>query len=145
MGAREEELIINVEPNKRQKSSVHSRTDSYSTGHLVEKRRIPVTTLDALAEKNGFRPPFGLKIDTEGFERQVIEGAPNFLRETQFVIAEVVVAEVYEDSYSFADFVGLMDENGFSLYDILHIGRKGWPSLELAAMDAVFRRANWAR
>ena len=140
VGAREEELVINVEPNKRSKSSIHARTDLTSTGDPVEKRKIPVTTLDALAEKNDFRPPFGLKIDTEGFEYQVVEGAPNFLRETQFVIAEVNVAEVYEGSYSFADFVGIMDEHGFSLCDILHTRRTKSSPTELLLMDAMFRR-----
>ena len=37
-GDREEELTINVEPNVRKKSSIHSRTELTSTGELVERR-----------------------------------------------------------------------------------------------------------
>jgi FkbM family methyltransferase len=144
VGAREENLIINVEPNKSGRSSIYSRTDFTSTGDLVEKREIPVTTLDLLMKKHNFRPPFGLKIDTEGFEYQVIEGAPNFLRETQFVIAEVSVARRFTKGYSFAEFIGIMDKNGFSLCDILHAQKPRAPASELRFVDAMFKRADLA-
>lgn len=145
VGAREEELIINVEPNKSKLSSIYTRTNLTSSGDPSEKREIPVTTLDALLEKHDFQPPFGLKIDTEGFEYQVVEGASNFLRKTQFVIAEINVAKIYEeDSYSFTEFINIMDKNGFSFYDILHTGRQRLPPHELLYVDAVFRKADRA-
>ena len=142
LGAREEELIINVElpPRWRNMSSIHPRTDFTSSSNPVEKRKIPVTTLDALLDKHDFQAPFGLKIDTEGFEYQVIEGATNFLRDTQFVISEVNVAKVYEGSYSFAEFIEIMAENSFALCDILYTKREG-PG-EVLFVDAVFRRAD---
>ena len=142
LGAREEELSINVElpPRWRNMSSIHPRTDFTSSSNPVEKRKIPVTTLDALLDKHDFQAPFGLKIDTEGFEYQVIEGATNFLRDTQFVISEVNVAKVYEGSYSFAEFIEIMAENSFALCDILYTKREG-PG-EVLFVDAVFRRAD---
>ncbi len=140
VGAREVELTINVEPNMRKKSSIHSRTNLTSTGDPVEKREIPATTLDVLMKKHNFEPPFGLKIDTEGFEYQVIEGASDFLRETQFVIAEVSVAKRFTESYSFSEFIEIMDRSGFSLYDILDIQRTKPPLSQLLCIDAMFRR-----
>ena len=138
VGARDEELTINVEPNKR-RSSIYSRT-SLSPTDPVEKRKIPVTTLDALAKEHHFQPPFGLKIDTEGFEYQVLEGAPNFLRETQFVIAELSIEKLYEDSYSFAEFVGLMDRHNFYLCDVLHMQYDLQSPSKLLYMDVVFKK-----
>lgn len=138
VGARDEELTINVEANKR-RSSIYSRTNLSPTDP-VEKRKIPVTTLDALAEKHDFEPPFGLKIDTEGFEYQVVEGASSFLRKTQFVIAELSVEKLYEGSYSFAEFVGLMDEHGFYLCDVLYLQYDLQSETELLHMDAMFRK-----
>ncbi len=137
VGARDEKLMINVPPNKN-RSSIYSRTN-LPKNEVVETREIPSTTLDALLEKHDFQPPFGLKIDTEGFEYQVIEGARNFLRKTQFVIAEVNVARIYEGSYSFAAFIKKMDESGFSLCDILGMGGMT-SSLELNFVDAMFRK-----
>jgi FkbM family methyltransferase len=141
VGDREEELTINVEPNVRKKSSIHSRTNLTSTGDLVERREIPVTTLDTLMKKHNFQPPFGLKIDTEGFEYQVVEGATDFLRETQFVIAEVSVAKRFTESYSFSEFIEIMDRNGFSLYDILNMRRTRSPLSKLLFVDAMFTKA----
>ena len=142
VGTKEENLVINVEPNKSGRSSIYTRTDFTSTGDPVETREIPVTTLDALMEKHNFRPPFGLKIDTEGFEHQVIEGAPNFLLETQFVIAEVSVARRFAGGYSFAEFIQIMNKNGFSLCDILHAQKPRVPASELRFVDAMFKRAD---
>lgn len=44
-------------------------------------------------------PPFGLKVDTGGADPDVVEGAHEFLRETEFVIAEVSIAERFEGGY----------------------------------------------
>ena len=138
VGARDEELTINVEPNKR-RSSIYSRT-SLSPTDPVEKRKIPVTTLDALAKEHHFQPPFGLKIDTEGFEYQVLEGATNFLGEAQFVIAELSIEKLYEDSYSFAEFVGLMDRHGFYLCDVLYLQYDLQSPSKLLHMDVMFKK-----
>ena len=116
-------------------SSVLERADSTSTGFRPEKRSVPMTTLDRLMEEHDFRPPFGLKIDVEGFEYQVIQGATAFLRKTQFVVAEVSVAKRFEESYSFSEFTELMDRNGFYLWDILNIGGKKF-------VDAVFKKGD---
>ena len=60
-----------------------------------------------------------LKIDTEGYEAHVVRGADRLLAETQLVIAEVNMAKRFEESYSFAEFVALMDSHGFAAVDVL--------------------------
>ncbi len=135
IGAREQRAVINVEPRRISMSSILERTDSTSTGFEAEKREIPMTTLDRLMEKHNFQPPFGLKIDVEGFEYQAIQGATAFLRKTQFVIAEVSVRKRFKESYSFSEFTALMNRNGFFLWDILQIGGDKF-------VDAVFRRGD---
>jgi FkbM family methyltransferase len=145
VGARDEVLTINVQAGgDRQKSSLLNRTDEYKLDPALERREVPVTTLDGLLEKHKFEPPFGLKVDTEGFDYQVIEGASNFLRDTQFVIAEVNVAKIYEGSYTFADFIRIMDEHGFYLCDILRVGRQKLPPFDINFVDAMFLKANLA-
>jgi FkbM family methyltransferase len=119
-GATDTRAFINVEPRPMM-SSFLARTDLTSTGKQVEKREVAVKTLDTLMEEYGLEPPFGLKIDTEGFEDQVIRGATNFLRQTEFVIAEVSVAERFVDSYTLAEFTELMDEHDFFLWDVLGV------------------------
>jgi FkbM family methyltransferase len=117
-------VIINVEPRRNAKSSILSRTDLTVTGDQLEQREVPVTTLDAIVADHHLEPPFGLKIDTEGYEIDVIEGATELLRETQFVIAEVSIADRFVASYSFADFIAIMDARGFRVCDILRGGAR---------------------
>ena len=136
VGATNTRAFINVEPRPMM-SSFLARTDRTSSGKQVEKREVAVKTLDTLMDEYGFEPPFGLKIDTEGFEDQVIRGATNFLRRTEFVIAEVSVAERFVESYTFAEFTELMDENDFFLWDVLGVSGVRFP---LTCLDVAFVR-----
>jgi FkbM family methyltransferase len=138
LGSKEEIRIINIEPNLIERSSMFKRTPREHTGNPLSQREVPVTTLDALMEQHLFQPPFGLKIDTEGFEFQIIEGGSNFLRHTQFVIAEVPMAHRFEQSYSFTEFMDLMRSNRFYMCDILNIGRTS--RNVVIFIDAVFKR-----
>lgn len=128
-------LEINIEPDNLERTSLHKRTPLTASNRDVIAREIDVTTLDNLFKEYQFKPPFGLKIDTEGFELQVIQGASELLQKTEFVIAEVSVAERFENSYVFAEFIDIMDKNGFALYDILYMYRK---SGRLMYVDCLF-------
>jgi FkbM family methyltransferase len=144
LGRSEGTVTINVEPKRFWRSSVHKRTALTMTGDVGQPRTIPVTTLDALQAEHGFEPPFGLKVDTEGADLDVVEGAHEFLRETEFVIAEVSIAERFEGGYSFFDFVQAMARRQFELCDVLElVPRKGAPGTTL--MDGLFRRVSTAR
>lgn len=123
VGSAEGRRRIRVEPGNRLKSSLLERTPLTRTGDALEEREIPVTTLDRLHAEHGFDAPIGLKIDTEGFELEVIEGAARLLERAQFVIAEVSVAARFEGGYSFADLVGALDRRGFAVVDLLEVSR----------------------
>jgi len=138
LGSREERRSIHVESGNVLKSSIQQRSALTETGQISEKREISVSTLDALLESRGWEPPFGLKIDTEGFELEVVKGADAFLAHCQFVIAEVSVAERFRNSYSFAGFVHAMDQRGFRVCDVLEIDRATSPP-ESKYLDLVFR------
>jgi FkbM family methyltransferase len=104
----------------------------------LERRDIDVTTLDVLRAERGWNGPFGLKIDVEGYEHQVIEGAGELLQDTQFVIAEVSITRPYTDGISFADFIGLMNGRGFEVHDLLDGLKRGNGGVEF--VDVMFRR-----
>jgi FkbM family methyltransferase len=138
IGDREGHVALHVDKDRHWASSVLPPAGP-STDGSAEERTVPITTLDRLYEERGWPAPFGLKIDTEGFEDRVIEGATRLLLETEFVIAEVSVAQRFEGSYSFADFIALMKSAGFRLADILD-GLKSSHSGEVIFIDALFRR-----
>ncbi|MBO9409890.1 MULTISPECIES: FkbM family methyltransferase [Ruegeria] len=97
----------------------------------IEERQVPVRTLDDIAVD--YQGPYGLKIDTEGFEVEVIKGASEMLKNCAFVLAEVSVRRRYEGGYKFSDFVAVMAAHGFELHDFIRP-----PSPEATDCDAIF-------
>jgi FkbM family methyltransferase len=73
-----------------------------------------------------------LKIDTQGFEPQVLEGLGARLADVDVVITELMFYDYYERSLSFSDIERFLLPAGFHLYDISHIaknpmnGRTDW-------------------
>ena len=73
-----------------------------------------------------------LKIDTQGYEPEVLNGLENNLSEVDVVIAELMLYDFYERSLSFLDIEKYLIPSGFHLYDISHIsknpmnGRTDW-------------------
>jgi FkbM family methyltransferase len=120
VGDRDGEAVLHVDVNRPMVSSLIA-----SPSRAGEARSVPLRTLDSLAAERRWRPPFGLKVDAEGADHLVIEGAAEVLRQCQFVIAEVFVTAPQADSggLTFAQFVALMDARGFELRDILNAPR----------------------
>ena len=140
VGADEGKAALKVDRHSLNMSSIlRSALPRPGGPERFQVREVPITTLDNLLEARRWEGPFGLKIDAEGFEPQVIEGARRLLEQTQFVIAEVSVIERFEGDYSFAQFIALMDSAGFSLCDILH-AQKVWQTRRLGFVDAMFSR-----
>jgi FkbM family methyltransferase len=137
-GATHGVATIGVERERAGKSSLLDRTLLTRTAAEVEKREIPVKTIDQIVGESGLTGPFGLKIDTEGYELEVIRGATMTLASSQFVIAEVSIARRFEGGYSFAEFIDAMSGEGFRLSDVLSVSRAP-QTHEGLFLDAMFR------
>jgi FkbM family methyltransferase len=137
LGAGLGNALLHVDPEMPGVSSMLRRADG--APRPTENRPVTITTLDELWRRRGWAPPFGLKLDVEGYEHEAIAGATELLAETQFVIAEVSVRERYEQGHTFAGFVAQMDSHSFALCDILEGARQA--NRELGYVDAMFRRA----
>ena len=131
---------MTVDVDDPEKSSLAVRTAVTARDHALVKKRIEVTTLDAILHENpDLEPPFLLKLDTEGHELEALRGASDLLEVTDTVIAEVSVAERFEGGYRFEDMVAFMAERGFRFTDILQIAHaRGEPMPR--HMDVVFTK-----
>jgi len=86
----------------------------------VEKRKLIIKRLDTIIDKKEELGKIGIKIDTEGFELDVILGATETLKHSKFVIAEVRHNhESLKEVYKLQEFMDLMSKNNFSLSMIL--------------------------
>jgi len=86
----------------------------------TEKRMVNLNSLDAVLNEELDLGRVGIKIDTEGFELDVIKGALNTLKMAKFVIAEVRHNhESFKGVYKLHEFISAMTDNGFVLTTIL--------------------------
>lgn len=99
---------------------------------LNHKRTVPVVRLDAYAEQKGVKKIHLLKIDTQGYEPEVLDGFGDRLRNVDVIVMELMFYDYYERSLSFSDIEKYLLPAGFRLYDISHIaknpmnGRTDW-------------------
>lgn len=118
LGEKEDNVMINVE-DSRGRSTILDVADINYEGDPIEKRNVTVRKLDNVVRKSQLGR-VGLKIDTEGYELNVIRGAKEVLKITKFVLAEVRHNhESFHGVYKLHEFVQEMHENGFVLSKIL--------------------------
>lgn len=100
-------------------------------------RRVPVVTVDDIIKKNDCAGPFLIKIDVQGAEHIVLNGANLALKQTEVVILEVQLFKFFENGWEFSDTISLMKNKGFSVYDIFEFGYRPLDNA-LASVDIVF-------
>jgi FkbM family methyltransferase len=139
VGEREGTKVMNVRRSCLFQSTLADIPGSLRESDTVEPREVAVTTLDTLLAKRGWVPPFGLKIDVEGFEYQVLEGAASLLGETQFVITEIWPSPRSKHERGIVDIFTLLYASGFELCDILAAARPR-VQREVMYLDMLFWR-----
>ncbi len=82
-----------------------------------------------------------IKIDTQGFEWQVLDGAPNTLRHAKGVLCELSLLPLYEEQKLWKEMIERLEAEGFTLWFIQRgfTDPRDGRSLQ---MDAAFFRVN---
>lgn len=117
------------------KSDTWERID-YKEGPISEIE-VEVVTLDSFCARERIEAVHMIKVDVQGFERQVIEGAKRVLSVTDFVFVEVGIMKLYQGASNFGEIVEQMSALGFHLFDLRawHRGNR-----MLVEADLLFRR-----
>jgi len=99
---------------------------------LNHEREVEIVRSDDYMGSSGIEHVDLLKIDTQGYEPEVLEGFGKKLDDVDVVITELMFYDYYERSLSFSDIERFLLPSGFHLYDINHIaknpmnGRTDW-------------------
>ncbi|RYY08095.1 MAG: FkbM family methyltransferase [Sphingobacteriaceae bacterium] len=117
LGAAKKEVAFNIYETA---SSVLKENNE--TGALVETRTL--TTLDNLVTDTIFTQADFIKIDTQGYELEILKGAKNTLQHTEFILLEVSMIDIYQNCPLIADVFEFMNHIGFVLYDICDLMRR---------------------
>lgn len=103
-----------------------------------ELRPVPVVPLDLIMQAYPGR--VGLKIDTEGYELEVLQGAARTLLRCDFVILELSVTHRFADLAPPSRVVAELAQAGLELRDILRSTGDGRGGAQPRLFDALFTR-----
>jgi FkbM family methyltransferase len=122
VGDRDGEVTINVSGNSVS-SSLLPMTQAHETAArssaYVGTEQVPLARLDSLAETYlaRARAPF-LKIDTQGFEWAVLDGAGKLLPHLRGVLCELSLVHLYEGQHLWLDVIQRLEAEGLRTWAV---------------------------
>jgi len=96
--------------------------ESSATGR--RERTMTARRLDTLLQERGAPRVDFLKLDVQGYELEVLKGAPQALAQAEVVLMEVSLMPVNAGAPPFEDFIAFMDRAGFRVFDLCGQGRR---------------------
>ena len=122
LGSVSEKREINIAKNYFSSSFLDQKKELIQqepATEYVAKEEVEIKTLDEIFEKIYTKEKnFYLKIDTQGFEREVIKGASNSLQYIKGIQLEMSLNPLYEKALDFQDMYNFIKAEGFELYSI---------------------------
>jgi len=143
-------LPLNVAARSTFSSLLRPRFDqtefAYADRQTVRKVEVEVVTLDdllpAIAVELGVRRPF-LKLDTQGYDLSVIQGADQSLRSIAALQVELSVIPIYEGMPTYLETIASLNALGFSLSNLFPVAMDS--EGRLIEFDCVMIRPELAR
>jgi FkbM family methyltransferase len=111
-----------------------------SEAQVVRSESVRIARLDdVFAELPRSKAAF-LKIDTQGYEQQVLLGAPECLSSFLGVQMELPIIHLYEGTWKFHEAVAYMSDLGFEISNIMPTNYDQTDTVSLVEVDCIFRR-----
>jgi FkbM family methyltransferase len=111
----------------------------------IKSENVKMTTLDNYVKKNKIKKIDILKIDVQGFEDKVLNGAKNLLRKNLIKTLEIELnfSDHYSNKLSFYDIEKYLTKNG---YELCAIKNTGWHFLDNSTtwfLDCIYKLKNF--
>jgi len=108
--------------------------------NTIEKIKIDTITLDDFIDQNKIDKIDILKLDTQGTEYQIIEGASKSIEQNKIslIYLEIIIMPTYKGQKSFDEILYLLRSKGFALYNLYNFSYTNLG--ELRQVDAIFTR-----
>lgn len=105
----------------------------------TQYRPVPVITLDSIIAEQTFPMPNLVKIDVQGFEMNVLQGATRLLQQTEMFIVEVRFTDPEGKRPTFYRVIEWMEAYGYHIHDLFDIGYRSTDG-KLSQIDICFVR-----
>ena len=109
-----------------------------SNSRIVSTKNVAMKRLEDLKHRISQTQSYGIKIDTEGYELEVLKGGGEVLKNATWLILKVSVKNRFINSYKFEDIILFLNNINFNLECILKAnpGKSG----KINLMDMAFVR-----
>lgn len=144
LGTQRGQLAMNVSANLVSSSvlpMLGAHLDAAPESRYVRQLTVAVERLDELVP--ALLPPAGqllIKVDTQGYELQVLQGATDLLPRTVAIQLELSLLPLYEGAPTFTELIAFVQSIGFELFSIIP-GFRDPRSGRLLQADGFFVRA----
>ena len=144
LGDRDERATINIAGNSQSSSLLEmlpAHLKSAPVSAYVGKEEITVSRLDSVFSKYHRRGDRTfLKLDAQGYERKILEGASLSLSDIQGIQLEMSIEPLYSDEMPYLEMLGYLAGIGFTLASI-EPGFGDPESGRMLQMDGIFFRS----
>src|SRR5262249_17929998 len=137
-------LTMNISGNSVS-SSVLPMLDAHASAapsaQYVAQEEVPATTVDEIVTARDIDPERTLlKVDVQGYEREVLDGAAKTLASFRGVRTEMSLVPLYEGQALMPEIVDLLARHGFQLW-FVEPGFSEPTTRRLLQLDGIFFRA----
>jgi FkbM family methyltransferase len=143
LGVRDENSIINIAGNTDSSSILEmlpSHLKSAPHTKYIGKEKIMVKSLDSIFNEYYNKDDnIYIKIDTQGFEKNVIKGATKSLSIIKGIQIEMSLIQLYKGGILYLEMIDLLKDFGFDLYSVEN-GFFDPNSGQLLQVDGIFFR-----
>lgn len=142
IGNEESDITINISANSQSSSileMLESHLNAAPESIYCNSERVKLSRLDAIAQqyiKQDTKSIF-LKIDVQGFEKQVVQGATQILPKVSGIQLELSLVPLYKDQLIFPEMLKFMETLGYELYAVIP-GFTEPKTGRLLQMDGIF-------
>jgi FkbM family methyltransferase len=133
---------INISKNSYSSSllpMLNSHLIAEANSKYIGSEKTKIITLDSVSEsylnKNS---KLFIKIDTQGFESQVLDGAPKTLKKSMGIICELSLVPLYEGQILWMDMIERLEREGFILWSMKNDNFVDKKEGRLLQIDGVF-------
>ncbi|MEJ7738074.1 MAG: FkbM family methyltransferase [Chitinophagaceae bacterium] len=121
IGARRGQIDINISENSFSSSILDIKAVHLANAPLsryIAKESVPINTLANLFDDLKLSGNIFLKIDTQGYETEVLKGAERVLPQISCIQLEMGLIELYEGEKLFEDILAYLKSRKFEMYTI---------------------------
>jgi len=138
-------IIINISKNSVSSSILpilDSHIESAKNSAYIDSEKVDVKTFDSIFQKYyHLKDKSLLKIDTQGYESEVLDGAINSLTNITLIQCELSLVPLYENQLLYKDMIEKIESYGFTMWSI----RSGFTNRDngrTLQVDAIFLNRN---